>query len=227
VSTDNNILRNLRTLGSLLDDLELARIQNGNRIGALQREFGDALPQLLVIDQQVQAVEHTAELELVRMWRAHPLAPWAKNYRGLGEKSIARLIAVIGDPNLRPTENGYEPRTVAQLRAYCGHGDPNRSHKRKGMTQAELFKAGNPEAKKRVYLIAEAMLKAGNREEYDRARVRYAEAVHESPCARCGPAGHPALPGSPLSDGHKHARALRATGKKFLEDLWLAAGELK
>jgi len=95
------------------------------------------------------------------------------------------------------------------------------------MTQAELFKAGNPRAKKQVWLIATSLLKAGNRDAYDAARLKYQDAVHESSCVRCGPAGHPALPGSPLSDGHKHARALRALGKAFLIDLWLAAREVQ
>jgi hypothetical protein len=217
-TVERDVLLNLRTLGSLLDDLERTRIMNGNRIGALEREFGSSLPALQVIDKQVETVEHTAELELIRIWRRHPLAPWALDYRGLGEKSIARLVAIIGDP---------ASRTVAQLRAYCGHGDPERAAKRKGMTQEELFKMGNPRAKKQVWLISTSLLKTGNRDVYDAARLKYQDAVHERACVRCGPAGHPALPGSPLSDGHKHARALRATGKAFLKDLWTAAQELE
>ena len=53
-----------------------------------------------------------AELMLRRVWRRHPLAPWAKTIPGCGEKLVARLIAVVGDPSLRPvgswarTENG-------------------------------------------------------------------------------------------------------------------------
>lgn len=230
-----DVLRNLRTLGSLLDDLEAVRVMNANRVGALQRSTGAALPALDVISGQVAAVEHSAELELVRMWRRHPLAPWAAEYRGLGEKSIARLIAVIGDPAVRTLGHwgegrewiidGYEPRTLAQLRSYCGHGSPERV-KRKGMTQAELMQMGNPRAKKQTWLISTSLLKAGNRAVYDEARAKYADAVHERACVRCGPAGRPAAVGTPLSAAHQHARALRATGKAFLADLWDAAHEV-
>lgn len=51
-------------------------------------------------------------------------------------------------------------------------------------------------------------------------------AVHRVPCHRCGPAGRPALIGSPLSDGHKDARALRLVAKAVLRDLWMAARTL-
>ncbi len=64
------------------------------------------------------------------------------------------------------------------------------------------------------------------RDVYDAAREKYADAAHATPCARCGPAGKPAQPGSPLSDGHKHARALRAVAKAVLKDLWLAARDI-
>lgn len=211
------MLAGIRHLGGLLDDLEHVRIANGNRIGAMEREFGDAFG-LDAIQAHLRATEHQAELELIRLWRKHPLAPWAKGYLGLGEKSIARLIAIVGDPAERPNPG--------KLFAYCGHGDAARSIKRKGMTQAELFKAGSPRAKKQVWLIATSMLKAGNRDVYDGTRLKYQDALHQAACARCGPAGHPALPGSALSDGHKHARALRALGKAFLLDLWLAARDL-
>lgn len=212
-------LDTIRTLGQLLDDLELTRIANGNRIAALERDYGESLPHLEVIQKQLRVAEHLAELELKRAWRKHPLAPWAKNYLGAGEKSIARLVASIGDPGERPN--------VAKLWAYCGHGDPARSRKQKGMTQEELFRQGSPRAKKQTWLIATSLLKAGNRGVYDAARANVAERVHEKLCVRCGPSGHPAQPGSPWSDGHKHAHALRVTGKAFLKDLWVASRSLQ
>lgn len=216
------MLEAIRALGRHLDDIEHIRIQNSNRISALERTGYERLPHIQAIQEHLAAVEHEAELELCRIWRTHPLAPWAKAYRGCGEKSIARLIAEIGHPYIR--DDGTI-RTLGQLRAFCGHGNPERAGQiPRGATQAELFKRGNPRAKKQVWLIATSMLKAGNRDVYDAARLKYADATHERACVRCGPAGHPAQPGSPLSDGHKHARALRALGKQFLEDLWLAAG---
>jgi hypothetical protein len=207
-------LDTIKTLGALLDDLEMVRIMNGNRIGALEREHGEAVPHLTDIQERVAAIEHLAHLELVRAWRKHPLAPWAKGYRGVGEKSIARLVAVIGDPAERPNPG--------KLFAYCGHGDAARK-RAKGMSQDELFRLGNPRAKKQVWLIATSLLKAGNRDVYDARRIVTAERLHEKSCVRCGPSGKPAVAGSPWSLGHQHADALRVVGKAFLLDLWLAS----
>jgi hypothetical protein len=84
------------------------------------------------------------------------------------------------------------------------------------------------EAKMRAYLCAESCMKQRNspyRKVYDDAREHYAEAVHGAPCVRCGPKGKPAEVGSPLSDGHKHARALRKVSKEILKDAWRAAKE--
>lgn len=219
-TTATSALDTIRTLGELLDDIERVRIANGNRIAALEREHGSALPHLDVVQKQLAAVEHLAELELKRAWRKHPLAPWAKDIPGAGEKLVARLIAVIGDPT--------ERENVAKLWAYCGHGDPQRK-RAKGMGQAELFKMGNPHAKKRVYLLAAQFVKTVNprspyRDVYEQARERYADRLHESPCVRCGPSGHPAPAGSPWTLAHQHAAALRYVGKQFLKDLWIAAG---
>jgi hypothetical protein len=169
------LLATIKTLGELLDDLEATRIANGNRIGALEREHGEALPHLDVIQKQLKVAEHLAELELKRVWRKHPLAPWAKQFHGVGEKSIARLIANVGDPAERPN--------VAKLWSYCGHGDANRK-RRKAKTEGRL---------------------------------------HAKPCVRCGPSGSPAAEGSPWSDAHRHADALRYAGKQFLKELWIAS----
>jgi hypothetical protein len=84
-------------------------------------------------------------------------------------------------------------------------------------------------AKMRAYLAAESCMKhrgSPYRAVYDAARVKYAEAVHDSECARCGPRNAPAKPGSPLSEGHKNARALRAVAKEILRDLWREARAL-
>jgi len=97
-STPDLNLDTIRTLGRLLDDIEKVRIMNGNRIGALERAYGETLPHFVDISEAVLRSEHLAELELVRAWRRHPLAAWAKTQKGVGEKSIARLIAEIGDP---------------------------------------------------------------------------------------------------------------------------------
>lgn len=272
-------LQAIRTLGRLLDDLERVRIMNTNRIGALERSFGEALPHLVAISEPLNDAEHLAELEMVRLWRRMPLASWAKEVRGLGEKSIARLYAEIGDPSVgsighwevssngakrvTDTHGGNAPdsamrvadtqeshaegantdadshlstapknrtwvvdrwynRTVSQLWAYCGVGDPERSKIPKGAVQDELLKRGKPRVKKQLYLIATSMLKAGNREVYDAAREHYAERVHEQPCAPCH-----AKAGDPWKPGHQHMAALRKVEKEFLKELWVEARSLR
>lgn len=85
-------------------------------------------------------------------------------------------------------------------------------------------------ARKRVWVIASAMPKfpGGHYETvYRDARSKYAEAKHAFDCVRCGPSGAPAVAGTPLSDGHKHARAVRLTAKEILKDLWIEAQGLR
>jgi hypothetical protein len=64
------------------------------------------------------------------------------------------------------------------------------------------------------------------REVYDATRVKYADAVHTTPCARCGPKNKPAPVGTPLTAGHQHARAIRAMSKEILRDLWRESSRL-
>lgn len=216
-SSRDALLLVIKTLGNELDDLERTRIMNGNRISAITREYGSSLPELDVIAEQLKLVEHAAELSLKRAWRRHPLAAWAKDYPGIGEKLIARLVAEIGDPGERPNP--------AKLWAYCGIGDPKRK-RAKGMTQEEAFKLGNPHAKKICWLIGESFVKTNKgpgREAYDAARAKYADRVHETACIRCGPAGKPAPPGSPWSLKHQHEAAKRYAVKMFLKELWKAS----
>jgi hypothetical protein len=92
-------------------------------------------------------------------------------------------------------------------------------------------------AKMRVYLIAETCIKFDGKPDkndqprplspyravYDEGRAKYAGAVHPAVCRRCGPSGHPAAVGSPLSPGHQHARGLRLVMKAILRDLWIEA----
>ncbi len=85
------------------------------------------------------------------------------------------------------------------------------------------------DARKRVWVIASAMPKfpGGHYEQvYRDARVKYADAKHPTECVRCGPAGKPAQPGSDLSDGHKHARAIRIVAKELLKDMWRESRDL-
>jgi hypothetical protein len=220
----------LALAADIVDDLERVRIAEENRLRALSDPalFGldEAHPdiaRLTAIITALAKVEHDAVLNLQRIVRRHPLGEWAKGQRGVGEKTVARLLATMGgDPYINLATG--EVRTVSQLWAYCGHGDPGRRI-RKGMTQEELFACGNPIAKKRVWLVATSCLKAGGdyADVYRARREKTAERVHAAPCVRCGPSGKPAAEGSPWSAAHQHADALRIVGKEFLRDLWLEA----
>lgn len=227
----------LALAADVLDDAERTRIANENRLRQLTRAEEDSdgiergfgldeshpdVARLAALVDMLKQIEHQAGLNLNRLLRQHALGPWVKAQKGIGEKQAARLLAVIGDPYIN--EQTGEPRTVSQLWAYCGHGDPAR-RKFKGMTQADLFTLGNPVAKSRVWLISCAVLKAQGplvATYYDRKAATEGR-LHAGACVRCGPSGKPAIEGSPWSDAHRHADALRITGKTILRDLWLEA----
>lgn len=172
-------------------------------------------------------LEHDAVRNLERTLKTHPLGPWVKATKGVGEKQAARLLAKTGDPYIRPelthedgTVEPSRPRTVSELWAYCGYKPGQR--RRKGIKSN-----WSAVAKSRAFLIAQAMLKAGNREIYDARKAATEGRVHTVECVRCGPSGKPAQPGTPWSDGHRHADALRVVAKEaVLKELWREAKRL-
>lgn len=124
----------LALAADVLDDLERVRIANENRLRQLTRteedsdglERGFGLPvdhpdvkRLASLVEGLATAEHQAELNLRRQLRQHPLGPWVKQARGVGEKQAARLLASIGDPYINTLHN--RPRTVSELWAYAGY----------------------------------------------------------------------------------------------------------
>lgn len=220
----------LTIYADLVDDLERSRIATENRIRALRtiKGLGDTPEEkrLVQIADGLSEAERKAVNELRKAVKLHPLGEWISEQQGVGEKIAGRVLGVLGDPYLRidPETGEVKPRLVSQLWSYCGYGDAEAQVRRKG----ELAN-WNAELKKHTYLIAVSCMKnrkSPYRKVYDERREQDAEAVHEKDCVRCGPSGKPAKKGSPLSDAHKHARALRAVSKAFLKDLWLEAKKI-
>lgn len=194
-----------------LDDLEKARMAMTSRIFFLTRsaeEGGKGVPadspevaQLQAIADELAKQEHQATLYLQRVVRKHPLHPWIKATKGVGEKQAARLLASIGDPYLR--DDGT-PRTVSQLWSYCGYGDAAKQKRRKGQKSN-----WSPDAKMRGYLVACSCIKQREspyRAVYDAAREAWADRE--------------------TTDLHKHNHALRMVTKAVLRDLWIEAKRL-
>lgn len=117
-----------------LDDLERTRIAAENRLRQLTRDepdkdgeergFGlpDTDPQVRaqgIVLEGLKALEHGAELALVRRLRKHALWPWIQGTIGVGPKQGARLLAAIGDPYWNTLYD--RPRTVSELWAYSGY----------------------------------------------------------------------------------------------------------
>lgn len=227
----------LYLLAAQLDNVESLRIASENRHRQATRAesdvdghlrglgLSDDNPAVVMSAAMLDALrktEHEVELALGRTMRKHPLGGWQKATLGVGEKQLARLLAAIGDPYWNETAD--VPRRVSDLWSYCGVGDAARQIRKRGE------KANwSATAKFRSWLIAQKCvmtLRSPFRPVYDAARDKYAEAVHDKPCVRCGPAGKPAAAGSPLGLGHQHARGLRAVQKELLRGLWLEARRL-
>ena len=243
----------LRVHADALDDIEGLRIAQQNRYRSLTnvwtyedsdgvQSYGlglpEELPQVQRIAGQIDMLkqqETLATRDLQHAMRSHYLHSWITQAHGVGVKQGARLIAAIGDPAERPNHR--------MLWAYCGlhvlphPDDPDvgiAPHHRRGVQSN-----WDSQAQARVHVIAESCIKqigpkeggggtqrrSPYRDVYDDGREKYRFANHKAPCRRCGPSGSPAQTGSPLSDGHQHARALRLVKKAILKDLWTAAVE--
>lgn len=240
---------NIGLIAELIDDIEDIRIAAENRLRSLtdtdNNGYGLQDDDPLVIQvrahvEQLQDREKQMIKNLERSVEAHPLGGWITAQKGIGYKQAGRLLARIGDPywnsgyydtgekkpNGDPVMKAYDrPRTVSELWAYCGYHVVNGAAPRH---QKGVQGNWNDTARMRLWNITGACLKAQGHyaDIYYAAKEKYENAVHHGECKRCGPSGKPALAGSPLSDGHRHARALRIMGKEILKDLWLESKRL-
>lgn len=233
----------LGTLASTVTDLEAVRISLSNRLFSLTHDEHDldgvlrayGLPEddpsVLAVQELLkgaQGLERAAVRALEKRMKSHVLYPWVEANKGVGAKSTARLLGAIGDPYMKELyveeewgqyRHVYKPRSVAELWAYCGYGvvDGKAPYRRSG------FKVNwNPDARKRVWLIAETSVKCNGtyKPVYDAAKAAALAIVHQQDCHRCK-----VKAGEPLTAGHAHARALRRVSKEILRDLWLLSKE--
>ena len=131
----------LTVLAQSLNDIEGLRKAQANRLRALTTTEPDkdgavrgfslppdhpAVAAVAKSLTRLDDAEHEAVLALQRQLRTHPLWPWVKAQHGLGAKTVARFLGLIGDPyqwvHLRTGE--VHTRSVGQLFAYVGVAGP-------------------------------------------------------------------------------------------------------
>jgi hypothetical protein len=229
----------LNALTAQVDDLETLRISLANRRRILvtpadqldkdgvARGLGLPEDDVLILGP-INAVftgsgglEDTAIKAVERYMRQSPWRPWLDDPRskGVGAKQLGRLLGATGDPYWHGAED--RPRQVSELWSYCGYAVHDGQAPRRKRGQKANW---SDDGRKRAWLIAGKCVQAKGhyyRDVYLPAKAKHADAVHKQECVRCGPEGKPALAGSPISDGHRHARGLRAIAKEVLRDLWL------
>lgn len=227
----------LYMLAQTLNDLEGLRKAQANRLRILTRIEPDAdgvmrgfgltedhpgVQSVAMLLDASAGLEAATVKEVQKHMRKHPMwTRYGKTAKGVGEKQLARLLAAIGDPYLKPVDGGFAPRTVSQLWAYCGlHTLPadqpsldthsssvggvlNVAAKRRKGQQANW----STEAKTRAYLIATSAIKTNGelRQVYDSRRA------------------HTAVTHPEWTPGHSHNDALRIVSKHMLKQLWRAA----
>lgn len=240
----------LMLAADVVDDLERVKIANQNRLRTLTTSFEDGgaglsqahpdVARLAAMVQTMEQMEHDAILQLQRTMRRHPLGPWVKGQRGVGEKQAARLLAAIGDPYINSATG--QPRTVSALWAYSGlhvlpashrlvdthsaHAGGNQisdpghasgdTHLRLAGVAAKRQKGQkanwSTNAKTRAYLVATSCMKQppGNHFRDTYDKRR----------------AHTATTHPDWTPGHSHNDALRVVSKEILKQLWVAARDL-
>ena len=232
----------LFTLAQTLQDYETLRIAEEHRLRIFStpsdvpdedgvcRGFGYAEDSNEVqivkgLIDPLKDLEHRTVLSLQKRMRVNPIWPYFKDVKGVGEKTLARLMACIGDPYLRPLDDGsYEPRTVSQLWAYCGmHTMPNKDGEIVAAKRMKGVQANwNTEAKTRLFLLSQNLLRQGIRKDKDGNQF----AVTEYGQLYLDRRAHTAVTHPEWNPGHGLNDALRIMGKELLKQLWRAAREI-
>lgn len=232
----------LFTLAQTLQDYETLRIAEEHRLRIFSmpsdvpdedgvcRGFGyaedsDEVQVVKGLIDPLKDLEHRTVLSLQKRMRVNPIWPYFKDVKGVGEKTLARLMACIGDPYLRPLDDGlYEPRTVSQLWAYCGmHTMPNKDGEIIAAKRMKGVQANwNTEAKTRLFLLSQGLLRQGIRKDKDGNQF----AVTPYGQLYLDRRAHTAVTHPEWNPGHGLNDALRIMGKELLKQLWRAAREI-
>jgi hypothetical protein len=226
----------LRTVAESFWDAQKARIATTNRLerGGIDKE--DGLYQAVLWGADVQE-KHLGKVLRDEYRRVVPenIRAWVEETPALGEPSMARLLGHMGHPRIAvpfhwegnsKDERHLVPdepflRTAAQLRQYCGVGNPALKRHR-GMDKDEAMKAGSPVLRMLLHVIGANCVKHEGpyRGLYDEYRLFVRDKVHSVECKQCGSPGKPAQPGTPWRLGHQHGAALRRIAQQIVTDLW-------
>lgn len=245
----------LGQMAATVDDLEQQRKATENRLRIFlkdeadddgeERGFGltpdhpSVIAQKAVLDLIVEA-EKRAVKNLEKAMKSHPLGPWVQEQKGLGLKTVARLLAEIGDPywmtRYMPNPENPEqliivqdrPRTVSELWAYCGlHVQNGAAVKRtkgqqanwKGMAKVRAYNCVDPVIKLKnnpgkyttIFFDEKERLTGRNYGEGYYGRKLKNKIIDES---------------TPIPAGHVMAMAKRKVMKELLKDLWIESARL-
>lgn len=174
--------RALRVLAEMFYDAQENRKRVANRAGRFAQAEGTpdkhVLPEWLAFE--IANAEHEEKrLGKLLVAQYHDVAPkgvitWQESSPGIGAHLTARLLGHLGHPRVAEpyhwegtgakrhlvADEPYE-RSVSQLWAYCGHGDPER----RGFSKSaeENFAAGSPTLKMLVWNMATCAFKQPGR----------------------------------------------------------------
>lgn len=170
-SYDRDAWLRLRSISEMHFAAQVFRISLGNQMLHA--------PDLVALMAEPEKAEANLRLAMVRQLRVtapKALLDWQKASGGIGESTLARLLGAVGHPVIATPFHwqGVGPkrelvadlpflRTLRQLWQFCGHGDPSRSKRSRGMSAEEVAAAGKPMAKMLVHLMAESAIKQPQR----------------------------------------------------------------
>lgn len=230
----------LSTIAETVDDLEGVRKAMENRIrqitndqidsdgvlrGLAEPENSPTVVSLRVSLDEITKAEKEAVRNLEKVMKNHPLGPWIKEQNGLGLKTVARLLAAVGDPYWNTLYG--RPRTVSELWAYCGLAvRPDGCIQRRQKGQKSNW---SDTAKMRVWNIVQPIIKNRNspyRHLYDQVKEGYQGRVYDERYAGRKLKGATIVAGDPIPAGHINAMTERIVMKAILKDLWIESKRL-